>query len=214
MQKPSKCCLELPDWQQKHLQAASESLEILEEGYQKEIKLVNDLLELVHLDARSEPAKIEPVNLNLLVSYIVKLFSQRAKQQQQQLNINIPEALPPFETNPSIFERILTELLNNACKYTSQGENIDVSMELKTPTLKLTVANSGVEMTDAELGRIFDKFYRIPQQDRWQHEGTGLGLALVKKQVEYLGGNIQASHQNQQLSLTVKLPAKPELEVG
>ena len=196
--------LEQPNWQQQHLKAASESLEILEEGCQREIKLVNDLLELVHLDARTEPLTVEPVDLNLLISYIAKLFSPRVKQQQQQLKLDLPETLPLIETNPTILERILTELLNNACKYTPQGENINVSMELNDRTLKLMVANSGIEMTDAELERIFDKFYRVPQSDRWQYGGTGLGLALVKKQVEYLGGSINAKNQARQLALIVE----------
>ena len=201
-----KMLFELPDWQRQHLEAAVESLEILEEGCQREIKLVNDLLELVHLDARSEPLAVEPVDLNLLISYTAKLFIQRTKQQQQQLKIDVPEDLPLVETNSGVVERILTELLNNACKYTPQGENIDVRVELNTQTLKLTVANSGVELTNTELDRIFDKFYRIPQSDRWQHGGTGLGLALVKKQVEYLGGNIKSCHLDRQLVLTVEFP--------
>ena len=194
------------NWQQKHFSTAEESLKILEEGCRRETKLVNNLLELVHLDARTKPLKVEPVNLNLLISYTAKLFTQRAEQQRQRLNINIPEDLPSVETNPGIFERILNELLNNACRYTPQGENINVSIELNDHTLTLIVANSGIEITDTELERIFDKFYRIPQSDRWQHGGTGLGLALVKKQVEYLKGNIQAKIQNQQLALTVELP--------
>ena len=197
----------LPNWQPQHFDAASESLEILEAGYEREIKLVNDLLELVHLDARNQPLKVEPVDLNLLVSYIVKLFIKRAKQQQQQLNIHIRSDLPRIETNPDILERVLTELLNNACKYTPQGENIEVSIELNPHTLKLIVANSGVELSKVELKRIFEKFYRLPEQDRWQHGGTGLGLALVKKQVEYLGGTITAHHQNQKLSLVIELPS-------
>ena len=195
-----------PNWQKKHLQAVEESLSILEEGCQREIKLVNDLLELVHLDARTEPVKIEPVNLQLLISYIAKLFVQRAKKQQQQLIINVPENLPLVNTNPGILERILTELLNNACKYTPPGENINVNLEFNHRTLTLAVINSGVEMSNKELERIFDKFYRIPQSDRWQHGGTGLGLALVKKQAEYLDGNIQASQQNQQLAIKVEFP--------
>lgn len=196
----------LPNWQQQHFDAASESLEILEEGYERETKLVNDLLELIHLDARTEPLKVEPVDLNLLISYISKLFVKRAKKQQQELKIDLASDLPTIETNPDILERILTELLNNACKYTPQGESITVSIELNTQVLKLTVTNCGVELTELELESIFDTFYRIPQQDRWQHGGTGLGLALVKKQVEYLRGSITAYQQNQQLSLTVELP--------
>lgn len=201
-----KMLFELPDWQRQHLEAAVESLEVLDEGCQREIKLVNDLLELVHLDAHSEPLAVEPVDLNLLISYTAKLFTQRTKQQRQQLTINVPK-LPAIETNPSILERILSELLNNACKYTPQGGNIDVSVELDTSILKLTIANSDVELTDTELENIFDKFYRIPKSDRWQHGGTGLGLALVKKQVEYLGGNIQVNNQDRQFVMSLELPA-------
>jgi len=196
----------LPNWQQQHFNAADESLEILEAGYKKEIELVNDLLELVHLDAQSKPVKVETVDLNSLISYLVKLFLKRAKQQQQQLEIYLPDNLPQIKTDPDILERILTELLNNACKYTPQGENIKLDIKLKDSDLHLTVVNSGVELSELELERIFDKFYRIPRQDRWQHGGTGLGLALVQKQVEYLGGTIVAQHQNQRLTLRVELP--------
>ena len=202
-----KMIFKQPNWQQKHLQAIQESLKILEQGCQKEIKLVNNLLELVHLDALSQPVKTEPVNLNLLVSYVVKLFAQKTKQHQQKLQVNISKQLPLLETNHSIVERILTELLNNACKYTPEGENIVVNVELTDGKFKLVVTNSGIEMITSELERIFDKFYRIPQSDRWKYGGTGLGLALVQKQVEYLGGNITATHENNQLSLIVELPA-------
>ena len=202
-----KMLFELPEWREKHFQAATESLEVLEAGCQTEIKLVNDLLDLAHLDASSEPVNVEPVDLNLLISYSVKLFTQRIKHQKQELTIDVPQKLPLIKTNLSVLERILNELLNNACKYTPQEETIKISAELSEQTLKLTVANSGVELNDTELERIFEKFYRIPQQDRWQHGGTGLGLALVKKQVEYLGGTIQTSSQNQQFALTVELPA-------
>lgn len=197
----------LPNWKPQHFAAAKESLEILETGYEREIKLVNDLLELVHLDARIEPVKVEPVELNLLIPYIVKLFAKRAQRQQQQLKIDLPLDLPLIETNPDLLERILTELLNNACKYTPQEESIEISVKLSEQTLSLTIANSGVKLSTNELEQIFDKFYRIPRQDRWQHGGTGLGLALVKKQVEYLGGTIQALHQEQKLSFTIKIPA-------
>lgn len=197
------------NWQQKHFEAAEESLSILQEGCQREISLVNNLLDLVLFDSRTEVAAVEPVELNVLVSYIAKMFIQRAKQQKQKLKIDLPSNLPVIKTNPTILERILNELLNNACKYTPQGETIEVTAKLNCDLLRLWVSNSGVELPDIELERIFDKFYRIPQHDRWQHGGTGLGLALVKKQVEYLGGTIKASNQHKRLTLTVEIPAIP-----
>lgn len=202
-----KMLFQLPDWQQKHIQTVEKSLDIVAAECQREIQLVNNLLDLVHLDAHTKPPIVEPVNLNLLIPYIAKLFTPRIKQQKQQLKIDIPRTLPLIETDPGILERILTELLNNACKYTPQGETIQIGVEINSKILKLTVVNSGVELNKPELERIFDKFYRITQQDRWQHGGTGLGLALVKKQVEYLGGNIKADNQHQKLLLTVELPA-------
>ena len=197
---------EQPNWQQKHFEAAEESLDILETGCQREIRLVNDLLELVHLDANTEPLRVEPVDLKLLIPYIAQLFIPRAKQHQQQLTLDIPNTLPIIRTNTVILERILTELINNACKYTPQGESIDLVVEFNKRNLKLTVANSGVELHRRELEQIFEKFYRVPQQDRWKYGGTGLGLALVKKQVELLGGTIQVNNQKQQLSFTIELP--------
>ena len=202
----------LPNWQTQHFDAASESLAILESGYAREVKLVDDLLELVHLDARSQPLKIETIDLGLFVSYIVQLFSKRAKQQQQKLDINLAPNLAAIETNPDILERILTELLNNACKYTPPGGNIAIQIELEEDILKLIVANSGVKLTEVELKCIFDKFYRIPQSDPWQYGGTGLGLALVKKQVEYLGGSITASNQNHQFALMIEIPATKSVQ--
>ncbi|WP_448560537.1 sensor histidine kinase [Trichothermofontia sp.] len=54
----------------------------------------------------------------------------------------------------------------------------------------LSITNFGVEISPAEQSKIFDRFYRIPHHDPWQQGGTGLGLALIKKLVEYLGGLI------------------------
>lgn len=70
----------------------------------------------------------------------------------------------------------------------------------------LTVCNSGVEISAADLTRVFEKFYRIPNSDRWQRGGTGLGLALVQKLVEQLGGEIRVESQTMQTVFTVELP--------
>jgi signal transduction histidine kinase len=65
--------------------------------------------------------------------------------------------------------------------------------------------NTGVEIAPQELPRIFDKFYRIPNNDPWKHGGTGLGLALVKKLVEQMGGAIKVESMNSQTYFKVRL---------
>lgn len=72
--------------------------------------------------------------------------------------------------------------------------------------LHLCVSNSGVEIPAAELPRIFDKFYRIPSDDPWKYEGTGLGLALVWRLVRGLKGSIVAQSAEGQTCFTVSLP--------
>ncbi|MCY7393158.1 MAG: ATP-binding protein, partial [Leptolyngbyaceae cyanobacterium CAN_BIN12] len=91
---------------------------------------------------------------------------------------------------------VLAELLNNACKYTPPKGEIILSVERLDPCgdraadIVFSVANQ-VEIPAAELSRIFDKFYRVPNGDRWRQGGTGLGLALVQRLVTELGGSIQ-----------------------
>jgi signal transduction histidine kinase len=100
----------------------------------------------------------------------------------------------------------VTELLNNACKYTPPGEVITVSAESMGKRLRLVIRNSGVEISEEELPRIFDKFYRISVSDRWNQGGTGLGLTLVKKQIAYLGGSIHAESSANEVRFVIELP--------
>ncbi|WP_448563220.1 sensor histidine kinase [Trichothermofontia sp.] len=108
-------------------------------------------------------------------------------------------------------ERILSEWLNNACKYTPPGEQIGLSVWLQAEdqpmsSLVLKVVNSGVEIPAEAQAHIFDKFYRVQALDRWNQGGTGLGLALVKELTPHLGGTIQLTSQANHTCFTVQLP--------
>jgi PAS domain S-box-containing protein len=166
-------------------------LKILRDEVKREVNLINDLLDLARLDASTEPLTLTKIDLSSYILYLVEPFIERTQQQQQQLVIYIPDNLPPFTTDLSFLERILTELLHNACKYTPARETITVSAQTISTALELRVSNSGVEIPPTERDRVFDKFYRIPKNDPWKHGGTGLGLALVKKLTERLGGQIR-----------------------
>ncbi|MBD3881071.1 sensor histidine kinase [Phormidium tenue FACHB-886] len=121
--------------------------------------------------------------------------------------------MPLLTTDLSYLERILSELLNNACKYTLPGETISITAQATPTLLKLSVSNSGVELPPNELDRIFDRFYRIPSNDPWKHGGTGLGLALVKKLAEQLGGTIEAESAAGELTFILQLPFKPSTAI-
>lgn len=125
---------------------------------------------------------------------------------QQHLQLDLPEQLPFLETDLSYLDRILTELLNNACKYTPSDETILISVKATSGRLHLSVSNSGVEIPASELPQVFEKFHRVPSQDRWKHGGTGLGLALVQRQVKQLQGSVSVTSERGWTTFTLLLP--------
>lgn len=177
-------------------------LEILQSECDREIELINDFLDLQRLEAASSQFFCaESVRLQDILPSLLEPFRTRAQERQQILHIDLSPDLPPIISDRASLERMLAELLNNACKYTSAGGEIILSVCQKfstplplltdsAPTTIFTIANQA-EIPAAELPRIFEKFYRVPKADRWKQGGTGLGLALVQKLVEQLQGAIQ-----------------------
>lgn len=181
-------------------------LKILQNECNRETELINDLLDLQRLEAGTQPHELVSLDLQTWIPLTVESFSSRAATRQLTLEIELSPQLPPLLSHAASLERILVELVNNACKYTPPGGVIRVMADATDAELQLAISNSGVEIPATELTRIFDKFYRVPQTDRWQQGGTGLGLALVKRLVEHLDGTIQATSGAGLTTFLVQLP--------
>lgn len=193
---------------------AAKYFQILKDECQREISLINDLLDLSRLETGGDVPTLQAIDLAIWLPQRIEPFLERARNQQQTLQISMPSSLPVFTTDASHLDRIVTELLNNACKYTPAGETITITVQIvdqptigRLQALQIHVCNSGVEISSEGLSRIFDKFYRIPNNDPWKHGGTGLGLALVRKLAESLGGSIQVSSANRQTRFVLELPS-------
>ena len=178
--------------------------QIFKTSCQQQNKSVNDLLMLCYIDAENATLIPELIDLRALINELIEPFREQVQQQQQQLIINIPEEISTIQSDISLLERIINELLTNACKYTPAEETITVSVEEQKGKVALIVSNSGVEIPLEEQQYIFEKFYRIPSHDPWKHGGTGIGLALVKKLVKLLGAIIQVNSQAGQTSFIIE----------
>ncbi|MEA5517051.1 ATP-binding protein [Nodularia sp. UHCC 0506] len=191
-------------------------LNILREQCEQELDLVDDLLYMRIIDANLYPLELIYIQIQDWLPHIAETFQHCTQEKQQTLQVRVAPDLPPILLDTSLLTRIVSELLNNACKYTPLEEEIIVEAQLvtntntKTPLFELVVSNSGVKILAAEQARIFDPFYRIPQSDRYQHGGTGLGLTLVKKLVEYLQGTITVSSTHGWTKFIVQLPLNPQ----
>jgi signal transduction histidine kinase len=190
--------------------AAAASVEryfsILKQECDREIGLITDLLDLTRLDAGDEPLVPSKVNWSEWLPQMLAPYRLRAERQSLHLTVSYPEHLPTMITHRTYLDNIVGELLENACKYTPRGERLDIVVQSETRGLHLQVKNSGVEIPPCEHERIFESFYRVPNHDPWKYGGTGLGLALVKKQVERLQGRIRVESKSGQTAFVLWLP--------
>jgi signal transduction histidine kinase/CHASE2 domain-containing sensor protein len=183
-------------------------LQVLERECLRETNLIEDLLSLQQLEAGAKQLILEEIDLAHWLPQILESFRQRVQSRQLTLNLRLPAFMVPFVCDRSSLERVIVELINNACKYTPPGGEIRVEIDVVNEWMQFGVRNSGVEIPAAELTKVFDKFYRVSNSDRWQQGGTGLGLALAKKIVEQLGGNICVTSQFEQTLFTVQVPTQ------
>jgi signal transduction histidine kinase len=185
-------------------------LDILQQECEREIRLVNDLLELQSLEAGVKQLHPVPLNLSIWVPPLVESFQLRIQEQELHLHLNLHPEIPQITTDAHLLERILVELLNNACKYTPPHHNVILSLLPTTLAgqrgVRLQVVNTGVEIPADILPHLFEKFFRAPSSDQRPQGGSGLGLALLKQAVEYLQGSIQVSSQDNQTQFQVDLP--------
>lgn len=189
-------------------------LQILQSECNREINLVNDLLDLSRLDGEKEPLNLTMISLQDWLLKLIQPFLERTEKQQQRLQVEIAAEITTLISDVPKLDRVMTELLHNACKYTPPGEEISLTVAQQPNSIWLSVSNSGVEIPFKERSRIFERFYRIPNADPWKHGGTGLGLALVKKLVEQLQGQVEVSSTCQKTVFTVQLPLVPTVEIG
>ena len=180
---------------------------ILQDECDREIALIGDLLDIVRLDAGAFPLESIPLDLYQWIPHIIEPFQQRSVSQQLTLSLEIAPNLPIFYGDPGALSRIISELLENACKHSPPGERISFHAQITADgQLQLLASNSGVEIPPKYINHVFDKFYRIPSDDPWKLGGTGLGLALVQKLVAHLGGSIHVNSASAETVFIVQLP--------
>jgi signal transduction histidine kinase len=190
---------------------------ILNSECEREIALINNVLDLQKLETGNLNLQIVSIELTEWLPQIASTFQSRAQAQQQQLELKIPEVSASLNTDENYLNRILTELFHNACKYTASGGQIICEVEYPPVSLGQSQANSPrqpvyitvsnqAEIAEIDLPHLFDRFFRIPTADRHKQGGTGLGLFLIRSLVEQLQGQITVQSNNGWTIFTVALP--------
>ena len=182
-------------------------LTIIDNEAARLMKLVDDLMDLSRLESHAVAMEAAPVRLDHLVGEACGRLRPQAERRRIALH---PTTLAP-ETVMADHDRILqvlTNLLDNAIKFTPEGGSVEVSVGRDNGSVTITVADSGRGIPEEHVPRIFDRFYRVERSRSREGGGTGLGLAIVKHIVNAHGGHISVQSRPGGGSIfTVVLPA-------
>ncbi|MEJ7601716.1 MAG: ATP-binding protein [Kofleriaceae bacterium] len=188
---------------------AGADLETAHRNAQRLLKLVNQLLDYSRIEAgRAEPNR-RPTDLSALTADLASAFRSAVEHGGLELNVACPPLSRPIDVDPDMWEKIVLNLISNAFKFTFVG-SIDVTLTEHADRVELTVRDTGVGIAADQLSKVFERFHRIVGARARTHEGTGIGLALVRDLVVIHGGAIDViSEPDRGTTFTVTLPRVP-----
>jgi signal transduction histidine kinase/ligand-binding sensor domain-containing protein/DNA-binding response OmpR family regulator len=186
---------------------------VIKKNANRLLQLINQLLELSKLEAGSTNIQVSKIDINKFLKRILASFSSLADQKKLQMIFNgrlLNEEVIQKETYLYIdfekFETVFYNLISNAIKFSPADEKIEVKVTSHLQSVDIRITNSGVSIPKEKLPFVFDRFYQVDESIQRNHEGTGIGLALVKEIVELHNGEIYVSSENErETTFNIKL---------
>ncbi|MDE3019646.1 MAG: HAMP domain-containing protein [Nitrospirota bacterium] len=175
-----------------HPEEATRFLHIILKQSDRLNLILEDLLQLSQIESGRVQFRQDPVDLRGVVDRTLASIKPLAEKKQQTLSVAIPQDAPPVTGDEDRLVQVLTNLLDNAVKYSPEGGTIDVTTRPARgdAAIELTVADNGIGIPEADRPRVFERFYRVDKARSREMGGTGLGLAIVKHIVEGHGGQV------------------------
>jgi signal transduction histidine kinase/DNA-binding response OmpR family regulator/ligand-binding sensor domain-containing protein len=193
-------------------------LSVAERNAHRLLRLINQLLDLSKVEAGAMKPRASRMNIVPLVKGIAYSFESSAGMRGIALSVSVEEEEIEVYCDKDMVEKMLSNLLSNAFKFTPAGGTVTVSVALpqirnqisdisNQNLIAIAVADTGMGIPPDQLDKVFDRFYQVDASQTHEHEGSGLGLALVKELVELHHGTIQVqSEVGQGTTFTVRLP--------
>ncbi|HET9663578.1 MAG TPA: ATP-binding protein, partial [Burkholderiales bacterium] len=195
------------------LQAASEAdraraRNVIDRQVRQMARLLDDLLDVGRITNDKLELRKQRALLSSIVESAIEASRPLIEQAGHSIDVSIPEEAIELEADPIRIAQVLSNLLNNAAKYTNPGGRIVLRAERVNADVEITVADNGIGMAPEDLGKLFDIFAQSASASHLSHGGLGIGLFLVKSLTEMHGGSVSAYSEGpgKGSRFTVRLP--------
>lgn len=170
---------------------AREFIGIIHQESDRLANLINDLLDLARIESGNMELSKAPFDVLAVAKRAVESMGGQARAKSIKLGITAFSGVLPLAVGDEFgFRQVLTNLLDNALKYTPEGGGVTISVEAAGGFLQVNVADTGIGISPADIPRIFERFYRVDKARSREAGGTGLGLSIVKHIVQAHGGRV------------------------
>lgn len=150
--------------------------------------MVNDLLELASLESGQTPIHLSPVDMGPLLEEVVSDCQTSANQHNVAVEVSLPTNMPLVTAEEEKVHQVVTNLIENALKFTPENGRITISANVGVREIKFTVSDTGPGIDSEHLPHVFERFYKVDRARR--DGGSGLGLAIVKHIVQSHDGDV------------------------
>lgn len=203
------------------------SIQTIERSGQHLLNLINDLIDLAKIEAGMLELKCQPTPIIRLCEFSLAAIRSPANKKAIQLELNISTDLPDLMIDECRIQQVLTELLNNAIKFTPAGGRVKLDVSLladnstiaagteNTKYIRIATIDTGIGIAPENIPKLFQNFSQIDNALNRRYQGIGIGLALVKRIVEWHGGNVGLTSQLGVGScFSIDLPASTQPVIG
>lgn len=174
------------------------------------LAVVNGILDVAQIESGRFAIEPAPFAVDALVESCREMMALRAEQAGVSLAVDLAAGLPAIVADQRALRQVVINLLSNAIKFSARGGAVSVTGRAGKNGLVLTVADSGIGISEADLARVGDPFFQASSSCRRSHEGSGLGLSVVKGLIGLHGGETRIeSRLGEGTRVTIRLPLEP-----
>lgn len=180
------------------------------QGSERLLALIDDLLDMSRIEAGKFTLNPMTMRFSEVCEEVVSTLLPLAQQRELTLVAEVSETLPPIQADPQRVGQVLTNLVNNAIKFTPPGGRITVRASLDDHQLRCEVRDTGIGIAPEDVPKLFQRFTQLDMSSTRQVGGTGLGLSISKALIEAHGGSIGV-HSEPEIGSTFwfSLPSQP-----